>query len=332
MYSKQINPLLISFLNYTSISIEKLEKSIDKAGGKFIHTDYIFTRERYQKAQKILEEPKPLNKQNLMDFFAVFDAIYTDKNIDLIDLPEIYEFLDQIEEVLKDYEFAKKHTYTGFSMQEISFKKYLKVVYDDRIELLKTPLEIASPYVKIHGIWEVQNTEKDREKINEPSYLFGHCTRTTTSCWPIISEGLRLPKHGGGRCGRGIYFSNDVSKCLDYCSFTYNGYGDKSINYGLLFLVQVFTGRVKQITNDDNSLTESTDYDSVHAIGRVSPKSTVDIWHSDNTSSKIYIDNTTYEPKGYASSFKNNEFVIYNEKRCQLRYIILFSKQGSRFF
>ena len=62
MYAKQLNPLLISFLNFTSSSIEKLETSLKKAGGKFENrSDYKFTRDQYEKGYRLLEN---YNKQD----------------------------------------------------------------------------------------------------------------------------------------------------------------------------------------------------------------------------------------------------------------------------
>jgi len=315
MYSKQINPLLIKFLNFTSSSIEKLQTAILKAGGKFDGQNFHFTREQLEKGYQILEK----EHQERSLFFEIFDATF----VEYSDISNLYEFLDQIEEIVKDLEFVRKHSYLGENVEQMSFRKYLKVVYDNRIEILKRPLEHLE-YLKIHGIWEImENGEGLVPPINEPSTLLAHCTKSHESYWPIISEGLRISKSYGGRCGRGIYFSNDVSKCLQYSSFTSL---DKNITFGLIFFSQVYTGKVRKIVGDNGSLTKSLEYDSVHAIGTVSPKMNIDIWHSDNSKSTIFIDAPSNT--GVRSSFNNNEFVIYDENRSRLRYIILISKPG----
>ena len=163
------------------------------------------------------------------------------------------------------------------------------MVYDDRIELIKQPLEHVEG-LKIHGIWEIMTGGGGGKRGNEPSYLLGHCTKSYTSCWPIISDGLRISKSMGGRCGRGIYFSNDLSKCIQYASFTNLG---QNISFSLIFFSQVYIGKIKQITGDNGSLTKSKEYDCIHAVGQVSPNVAIDIWHSDGTSSKIFIDAPT---------------------------------------
>lgn len=324
IYSKQMNPLLINFLNFTSSSVEKLENTIKKAGGRFENrTDYKFTREQYEKGLNILETNGDINQ-----FFQVFGAVFLNK----VDSEDIYQFLEQVDEIIKDLEFTRKHSYLGQSIEQISFSKYLKVVYDDRIEILRKPLEHLNG-IKIHGIWEVVNSGKDLSDgvvfKSESSYLLGHCTRSHTSCWPIISEGLKISKSAGGRCGRGIYFSNDLSKCLQYASFTDLGNSQK-MSFGLIFFAQVYTGKIRQIRRDDGSLTRSNEYDCIHAVGTRSPKISIDIWHSDGTGSKIFIDEPS--PTGESSSFLNNEFVIYDETRSRLRYILLISRTSGRYF
>ena len=248
MYAKEINPLMITFLSFTSSSEEKLERAIDKAGGKFNSRDHYFTREQLEKGSKLLDECIDMS-----EFFQVFDAVYVAPS----ELTDLYDFLGQVEEVIKDVEFAKKHGYLGSNLEQVSFRKYLKVVYDRRIDILKKPLEHLS-HIKVHGIWEVMSSS--RLPIDEQSYLFGHCTRSHTSCWPIISEGLKISKSLtiGGRCGKGIYFSNDINKCLQYTSFTNF---DHTISFSMIFFAQVYTGRVRQINVDNPLLTASTEYD-----------------------------------------------------------------------
>jgi len=319
MYAKQLNPLLISYLNFTSSTSEKIEKAIAKAGGKFnqFNKNYQFTRIQYEKAYQLLDNLNNNLNDNLHDFFQIFDAIKIE-NVE--DKQNLYDFLDQVEEIVKDLEFARKHSYIGTNLEQISFKKYLKVVYDDRIDILKKPLDHFS-YLKIHGIWEVMSPKS--KFGNEPSYLLAHCTKQYSSCWPIISEGLKISKSHGGRCGRGIYFSNDINKCLQYTTFT--KMEDK--NLSLIFFAQVYIGKIQKINRDDSSLTISKNYDTILATGNYSPKMDIDIWHSDGTSSKIFIDEPSYN--NINSSFQNNEFVIYDENRSKLRYIILISNSNS---
>jgi hypothetical protein len=312
LYAKQMNPLLINYLNFTSSTTEKIEIAIKKAGGKFNRRNYQFNRIDYEKGCRLLEK----TDYELSDFFEIFDAV----KIESVDKQHLYNFLDQVEEIVKDLEFARKHSYLGSNLEQISFRKYLKVVYDDRIEILTKPLEHLRS-LKIHGIWEVVGTESEFAK--EPSYLLAHCTRSHTSCWPIISEGLKISKSVGGRCGKGIYFSNDISKCLQYTTFTNLG---QKVAFSLLFFAQVYTGKIHKITRDDSSLTNSKEYDTILATGQFSPKMDIDMWHSDGTSSKIFIDSPSYT--GINSSFQNNEYVIYDEKRSRLRYIVLVSRSG----
>ncbi len=78
----------------------------------------------------------------------------------------------------------------------------------------------------------------------------------------------------------------------------------------------MYTGKIHKIHHYDP--TTLRDYDSIWAFGQDNPK-TVDIWHSDGTSSKIYVDNPV-------SCSSKNEIIIYDENRSRLKYIILISK------
>ncbi len=316
IYAKELNPLLINFLNFESDYIKKLNDLMKKAGGKFVENiknNNFFTKQNYEKGLKLLELEK------IDDFFKLFGAVSTVSNSE-IEIIYMYEFLDQISEILENIEFAKKHNYIGSDLERICFIKYLKVLHDDRIHILKKPFDHLKD-IKIEGIWEINNERISDQFIDEPSYLLGHCTQYT-SYWPIISDGLKLSKSRGGRCGKGIYFSNDVSKCLGYSSF--NNYTESNKKFGLIFFAQVYVGKITKIKTDNGALTASSEYDSIHAVGSVSPKISEDIWHSDGTISKIFVDSPTRT--GEISSFGNNEFVIYDEKRSRLRYVILLSK------
>lgn len=318
IYGKKINPVLIMYLNFTTSNSEKLEKAIEKAGGQFISKKYQFTRSDYDLGLQILEQ----ENYDISVFFQIFKAKPFDKNVDKTYL---YEFLEEVEQLINDLEFARKHNYLSSNLEEIYLNKYLKVVYDERIEIIRKPIESA--YLKIHGIWEINTKDEDDKYLNENSYLLTHCTRSHTSCWPIISEGLKLSKSRKGRCGVGIYFSNDVSKCLQYTTFVNL---DQKTNFSLVFFAQVYLGKIKQITRDDSSLTKSEDYDTIHALGRISPNMDVDIWHSNGTKSKIFIDKPV--ETGIETTFYNNEYVIYDEKRCRLRYVVLVSNNYNSSF
>ena len=306
MYSKRINPLLINYLDFTKVSMETLHTSIVKAGGKFRKPNPVFTITDYEKAYGLLTT-------NIKEMFNTLDADMIVK----VDVDLVVDFLEDIRDIIRDLEFTNKHR--DIDLVSYTFKKYLKAISNPNIiNTIEKPF--SHLHVKIHGIWEVMTGVS---KIKGESYLLGHCTRSHASCWPIINEGLRI-KGTGGRCGRGIYFSNDLSKCLGYCAFTESD--ESKAKYGLMFMAQVWTGK-QQTSGVSSGL--AAGYDTVLAVGQVSPKITELIPYSDGFSSKIYVDEPSENPEGKASGFYNNEYVVYNEDRCRLRYIVLFSRSSS---
>ena len=131
------------YIFVTSSTTEKIEKAVKKAGGKFKkrtnYANYEFTRTDYETGMLLLE-----NEFNLSDFFEIFGAEVDDYTNGTKE--NLYDFLDHVDEIVKDLEFNKKHSYVGFTLEQISFRKYLKVVYDNRIDLLRKPIDINSSF------------------------------------------------------------------------------------------------------------------------------------------------------------------------------------------
>ena len=76
----------------------------------------------------------------------------------------------------------------------------------------------------------------------------------------ILSGGLKIMPHSGGRVGRGLYFADIVAKSASYCGL-HN-------NIGLILLNEVALGKSHEITKDDPSLTKAPKgFDSVLAKG-----------------------------------------------------------------
>ena len=63
----------------------------------------------------------------------------------------------------------------------------------------------------------------------------------------ILSGGLKIMPHSGGRMGKGLYFADIISKSASYC-------GVASGTTGLVLLNEVALGRIHTIRRDDPSL------------------------------------------------------------------------------
>ncbi|XP_014385216.1 PREDICTED: poly [ADP-ribose] polymerase 3 isoform X2 [Myotis brandtii] len=84
----------------------------------------------------------------------------------------------------------------------------------------------------------------------------------------ILTSGLRIMPHSGGRVGKGIYFASENSKSAGYV--TTMSCGAHCIAY--MFLGEVALGREHHITADDHSLKKPPPgFDSVVARGHTEP-------------------------------------------------------------
>jgi len=134
----------------------------------------------------------------------------------------------------------------------------------------------------------------------------------------ILSTGLRIMPHSGGRVGRGLYFADIIGKSASYCGL-HN-------NIGLVLLNEVALGKINEITMDDSSLVKPpAGYDSVRACGTIQPDDKND-WKDTKLSQSGHpvvwplgkIGNT-----GAKSSFMHNEYLVYDQEQVNMKYLLM---------
>ena len=133
---------------------------------------------------------------------------------------------------------------------------------------------------------------------------------------PILTSGLRIMPHSGGRVGAGIYLANLQQKSAQYTS----GYGSK---FACMFLCEAPLGKQHIVDKDGphaSQLKKAPEgCDSVQAVGSVAPKK----------SKSITIDGKSVElapsppvPSGKDSSFHHDEFLVYEEAQVRIRFVL----------
>ncbi|KNC84415.1 hypothetical protein SARC_03377 [Sphaeroforma arctica JP610] len=130
---------------------------------------------------------------------------------------------------------------------------------------------------------------------------------------PILTNGLRIMPHSGGRVGKGIYLAAENSKSRSYTS----AYGSK---YACMFLAEAALGTPHEITKDDSSLRAApAGSDSVHAVGRMTPGS----WKPITLEKKqVTVPQSAPKDTKVDSSFYQDEFLVYSESQVRTRYLI----------
>jgi len=132
----------------------------------------------------------------------------------------------------------------------------------------------------------------------------------------ILSSGLRIMPHSGGRVGKGIYFASENAKSA--------GYVGRANNTGIMFLSEVALGKEHHIKRDDCTLrAPPSGYDSIVARGHTEPDPSKD--------TTITIDGkTVIVPQGpplrqtdtQDSSFSHSEYLVYKESQNRIRYLL----------
>jgi len=133
----------------------------------------------------------------------------------------------------------------------------------------------------------------------------------------ILTGGLKIMPHSGGRVGRGLYFADMIGKSAAYCGL-HN-------NIGLVLLNEVILGKASEITSDDPSLVVAPKgHQSVLAKGIKMPDPKSDYVDKTLSSSGHPVvfpqgDITTLK---HSSSFAHNEYLVYDQTQVSMKYLL----------
>jgi poly [ADP-ribose] polymerase 2/3/4 len=169
------------------------------------------------------------------------------------------------------------------------------------------------------NIWSVHRQgEPERfaafDKIGN-RHLLWHGTNIAVVA-PIVTTGLRIMPHSGGRVGAGIYLACMQEKSAQYMS----GYGSK---FACMFLCEAPLGKQHLVHEDGphaSGLRKAPKgFDSVRAVGTVQPQKTVALKIDDKD---LLVPASKAAQSGVQSSFTHDEFLVYDEAQVRLRYIV----------
>ncbi|KAL7579499.1 hypothetical protein ACA910_007876 [Epithemia clementina (nom. ined.)] len=172
---------------------------------------------------------------------------------------------------------------------------------------------------RLLDVWEVnRHSEGQRFKkfdMLDNRRLLWHGTNIAVVA-PILTNGLRIMPHSGGRVGSGIYLAALQEKSAQYTS----GYQAK---YACMFLCEAAMGKMHAIHSDGHhasSLKKApSGFDSVHAVGKLTPK----VWGDmEIDNKKVYVPVDKAEERDIETSFYHDEFLCYDEAQVRIRYIL----------
>ena len=174
---------------------------------------------------------------------------------------------------------------------------------------------------RVANVWRVSRPGDDRFDKNYRSVdnhrLLWHGTNIAVVA-PILSSGLRIMPHSGGRVGKGIYLASEHAKSWGYTR------GSPSYKLCCMFLCEAALGKPHQILVDDSSLVKApAGYDSVHAVGNYCPDKYENM-KIDGVDVKVPTGEVVQHQQSMTSNFYQDEFLVYNEAQTRLRYILTF--------
>ena len=189
--------------------------------------------------------------------------------------------------------------------------KYVKKYFDET--------KHSHSSAKLLDIWTVDRhgesqCHKKFQKV-ENRRLLWHGTNIAVVA-PILTSGLRIMPHSGGRVGAGIYLASMQQKSAQYTS----GYGAK---FACMFLCEGALGKSHKVTSDGyhaSSLKKAPKgFNSVHAVGTIAPESWTEM---DIEGKSVQVPDNKGHNSGVDSSFSHDEFLVYDEAQVRLRYVI----------
>ena len=135
----------------------------------------------------------------------------------------------------------------------------------------------------------------------------------------ILSGGIKIMPHSGGRVGRGNYSADMIDKSQGYCGL--------AGRIGLILLNEVALGNVSKIYADNSKLVAAPKgYQSVLACGQMQPDPSMDF--TDTTLSPsghpviIPQGSKSNQPGAANSSFLHNEYLVYDATQVRMRYLL----------
>lgn len=143
--------------------------------------------------------------------------------------------------------------------------------------------------------------------------LLFHGTRLTNIV-AIMTNGLKLPEYGG-MLGRGIYFSDAVSKSVAYCRV--------SNENGLMLLCEVALGNYETSAAPGPGYVYPAGTESVQALGNYHP-ATFNI----RPDGLIVPDGVLVERNDPNVHLRFNEYIVYDESRVKIRYLLKLKVGG----
>lgn len=270
-------------------------------------------------------------------FFSYIPQSFGDGHVELIEtlkqVEEKNDMLNSLSEIEIAYNMCTiiddQSNTSPVDQYYLQLNCSISVVHEDAKEfewirdyMLKTHAVTHSNFaLEIQHIFRVSR-EEDMKRFkgykSEERSLLWHGSRTTNYAG-ILSRGLKIaPPEApvtGYMFGKGIYFADMCSKAANYCLT------DPSNNVGLLLLCEVALGNTHELFESDPDLPKGLpeNMNSVKGVGKSCTNPKTHLRVEDDLLVPIGVQMAAKKVK---SQLLYNEYIIYDESRAMIRYVI----------
>jgi poly [ADP-ribose] polymerase 2/3/4 len=175
---------------------------------------------------------------------------------------------------------------------------------------------------KLQNIWRVRRREEDasfdRHTHVGNRMLLWHGTRIDLVA-AILAQGLRIMTHTDARFGKALYLACEQAKAGLYVEAYSNG-------TACMFLAEAVLGRQFEVRQDDGARMEPpSGFQSMIARGSQAPERTAAL---EIDGHKVVVPLGPCVDSHVCSMFRNNEYMLYDESRVRLRYLVSHTITG----
>lgn len=255
-------------------------------------------------------------------------------------LMEQYELLDILELAISsavlnsNYESNIVEQYNGLN-SDIKLVTDKNIINKIKEKMEKEQLDNHHFYTKLCNVFEInqKNAPNFDSSCGNVVSLF-HGTKAT-NLYGILSTHIKLPRNLGSNVqltgamfGPGVYFG-EYSKSLQYATARFGGTKNKTNKY-YLFICDVALGKMKMELMGKSYAQSPQGYNSVMGVGMDAFKTGCNIMSIGDTAKDLNISKGSFlktfgSPR---SSLLHNEFIVYNQNRFKIRYIIEVEAKG----
>lgn len=308
-------------IDIKNVDIKQLVKFLQDSAKQKIKENYTVaiadvTAKQLEAAQEIVNELVTLAKQPLdiqrinqllLSLYKTIPRRMSNTKSYLLQAPnlEFFQQLIQNEQSLLDTLQGQVITNTtstnNNSLSLENFNLKIEIASDEDRERISKETDFN---VKGQKIFKVSNTNTEKNFDNKDVKLFYHGSRNE-NWWNILQSGLKIKPANvvttGSMYGMGIYFADKAKKSIGYTSLKGTHWAKGSSEKAYLAIFEVNLGKKWPVMGD------SKRHES---------------WMSSLNQKKV-------SDKGYDSVFAkggvdllNNEYIIYEETRCTIKYLI----------